>query len=197
MDTILYLDDYINLYIKKENKIIKCSPYKNTLLYGHIIDRNKFIKRYNKLIEENKLTNNLFNNNITIIINNTYTEEDKRILLEVFEELNYKNIKFIQEINYLNIEKKNVYICFNYNYFYIYDLSPLGKVKVYIFLNNNLTKYLIPTILKYFKNKKIFIYGKNYQEIVNILKNTKYHYYYFEESENLILKIFLSKKFVK
>ena len=80
MENILYLDDYINFWNKKLNKILVIKPYKNTLLNGHIIDRDKFIKRFNKIIIDNKLNKNIFNNTITIIINSSYTKEDKRII---------------------------------------------------------------------------------------------------------------------
>lgn len=191
MENILYLDDYINLYNKNENKIIIYKPYKNTLKNGKIIDRSKFIKKFNKLLEEYHLKNNFFNNSISIVISNDITEEDKKLFLEIFDELNYKNIKFIREIEYLKINKNSLYICFNNSYFYIYNVNELGKIEMNIFALNKLTKKFIVDILKFYQKKIIYIFGKNYQELDNILKNKDLEYYYFEESDNLILKIIL------
>ena len=61
MNNVLYLDDYINFYNSKNKKIIITKPYKNTLKCGRIIDRDKFIKKFNKIILDNHLNNNLFN----------------------------------------------------------------------------------------------------------------------------------------
>lgn len=193
MENILYLDDYINFYNKKIDKIMVIQPYKNTLKNGKIIDRDKFIKKFNKFISDNNLKNNIFNNNISIITNNGTTEEDKKTFLEVFDELNYKNITFISEIDYLKIDKNSIYINYNYSYFYIYNINESGKVEISFFDLNKLGRNLMSYILNYFNKKKIFIFGKNYQELDKEIKNKKIQYYYFEESDNLILKKLLSK----
>ena len=49
MDNIIYIDDYINLYNKKNHKLIITKPYNNTLRNGFIIDKDKFIKKMNKI----------------------------------------------------------------------------------------------------------------------------------------------------
>ena len=95
MENILYIDDYINLYNKNINKIIVYKPYKNTLNKGRIIDREKFIKLYSKLLKEYKLNNHIFGNSIKVIINNNINKEDINLIKIVLEELNYQNIVII------------------------------------------------------------------------------------------------------
>ena len=108
MENILYLDDYINLYNKKKDLLIKNIPYKGTLKYGKIIDHIKFIKKYNKILENNKLNKNILGSSILVIINDSYTKEDKRIIKEALENLNYKRVVFKKELEYFKIKKNSI-----------------------------------------------------------------------------------------
>ena len=191
MENILYLDDYINFWNKKLNNILVIKPYKNTLLNSHIIDKDKFIKRFNKIIIDNKLNKNIFNNTITIIINSSYTKEDKKVLTDVFEELNYKNIKFINEINYLNVNKNNLIINYNDTYFYFYYQNYKGNIDMLMLPNNNITSVFITDYIKLLKKKNIYLFGKSFLDITSKLDKEKINYYYYEESANLILNLIL------
>ncbi len=194
MENILYLDDYINLYNKKKDLLIKNIPYKGTLKYGKIIDHIKFIKKYNKILENNKLNKNILGSSILVIINDSYTKEDKRIIKEALENLNYKRVVFKKELEYFKIKKNSILINANQDYINITYLENNGKVKVFNLEYNSFFKEILIDILKKFKNKIIYLYGKNYEELISILENLKINYYYFEESENLILsKIILDK----
>ncbi len=186
MTDYLYLDDYINLYSKKTQQIIKIMPYKDTLLMGRIINKDKFIKKFAKVIKEYKLNNNIFNNNINVIINKNITKEDKEIIKDTLELLNYKKIKFLSEIDYLLVDKKKLYIIYNYTYFYLYYIDYYGNLKILMY-DYNINKDLILHIIKLLNKDKIIIYGKNYLELLAILKGTKLDYYFYEEGENYIL----------
>ena len=191
MENILYLDDYINFWNKKLNKILVIKPYKNTLLNGHIIDRDKFIKRFNKIIIDNKLNKNIFNNTITIIINSSYTKEDKRIITEIFEELNYKQIKYINELNYLTINKNNLIINYNDTYFYFYYLNNKGNIDMLMLPNNSITNVFFIEYIKLLKKNNIYLFGKSFYNITKKLNQEKINYYFYEESNNLILMLIL------
>ena len=191
MEDYLYLDDYINLYSKKYNKIIIIKPYKGTLKYGHIINKEKFIKKMNQVIDEYHINNNIFNNNINVIINNSFSIIDKEIIKELLLLLNYKKVNFIQEINYLNINKNKIYINYNETYFYIYNINNIGNIDIHIYVNNKINRSLIIEILNLLNKNKIFIFGKNYLELVNLLNKTSYEYYFFEESKNLLINLIL------
>lgn len=192
MRAILYLDDYINFYDKNTNEIIKIIPYKDTLRYGIIIDRNKFIKKMIKELNKLKYKNSLFNNEIDVIISNYYTNEDKLIIKDVLDELNYKNVFFIQEEKYLNINKNNVYINCNYSYFYLLYTNYYGNTVVNLYKNDLINKSIFINIIDQFKDKNIFLYGKNASEFESILKKYDINYYIYEEKDNLIIKYLLN-----
>ncbi len=186
MNDYLYLDDYINLYSNRVNKLIQVFPYKDTLEKGRIINREKFLKKFNKIIKEYKLNNNIFNNNIDVIINKSLSLEDKMVIKDTLELLNYKKIKFISEIEYLNIDKKKLYIIYNYTYFYLYYIDYYGNLKILMY-DYNINKDLILKIIKLLNKEKTIIYGKNYLELLNVLNKAKINYYFYEKSENYIL----------
>ena len=188
MDNILYLDDYINLYNKKNNKIIKVKPYDETISFGKIIDREKFIKNYETLLINNKLNKNILGSNITVIINGLYSKEDKKIIKEVLEELNYRHIKIINEKNILKLAKKKVIINVNYNFIIIYYLNIYGNVNLICLPYNNLIKKILKEIMVLFKDKKIYLIGQNYAEFIKYLVNDNY-YAYVNSKDYLITKI--------
>ena len=178
MENILYLDEYINLYNIDCNKIIVYKPYKNSLNKGRIINKDKFIKIYNKMLKEYNLNNKIFGSDIKVIINKNIYEEDKNILINVLENLNYKHIDFVKEDKYLKISKNDLYVVYNYTYFYIYYMDSLGNIKTVMYELNDNIKLFLSNILESYQKKNIYIYGKNYQELKNILDKEKIDYYY-------------------
>ena len=67
MYNIIYLNDHINYYESKNNKIIKHKPLNDTLKNGLIIDIKKFIKSFKKLLTENNIKPGLFYDKLIII----------------------------------------------------------------------------------------------------------------------------------
>ena len=191
MKNILYLDDYINLYSKSLDEIIVIKPYQDTLKSGKIVNRKKFIKMFNKIKEEYNLNKSLFSEPIKIIINSNYNVEDKILLKETLEELNYKNVIFINELSLVKLDKSVLFINFNNSYFYIYYVNDLGNIKMLLYENNVINKGLIENILKLLTFKKTIVTGKNVEEIIHILKNRQYNYLYYEDNNNLFIKLIL------
>ena len=193
MEDYLYLDDNINLYSKKNDKINIVIPYKDTLKEGRIVNKEKFIKKFSELIKDLKINNNFFNNSISVIINNNITLEDKEIIKDTLEILNYKKIKFIREINYLALNKDKLFISYNNSYFYFYSINYKGNTEMLVYDNNRINKELIVKIIKLLNKKKIYVFGKNYNELITILNDLNLDYYYFENSDNLILNLVIKK----
>jgi len=193
-DNILYLDDYINFYNKKNNTLLIIKPYKNTLKNGIIIDREKFIMKMTKVLEKNRLNKNLFSEGVSVISNNLFNKESKLLIKQTMEELNYVKIDFIQETNFLKVNKDNIFINCNYEYFYILFNNSSGNVICNIYKNDAINKALIKSIIKLINKRNVILYGKNYKEIKNILEKNHIEYFRFEETDNLIIKFLLNSK---
>lgn len=189
MKNILYLDDYINLYSEKLDKTIIEKPYKHTLSNGRIINTEKFIKYFKIIKEKHKINNNIFSENIIVIINLKILEDDKTKLKRILEELNYKNIRIINELEILKINKKKLFINYNYSYFYMYYMDS-NKVKINMYENNFINRQLLLEAIKLTNKNEILVTGKNSEELDNILKTSKYNYYYYEDYDNLFIKMY-------
>lgn len=194
MNNILYLDDYINLYSNKLKKIIVEKPYKYTLCNGRVINAEKFRKKFIKIKDNYKLNNNLLNDNILVIINSSIKDVDKSILKEVLEELNYKKIEFINELDIIRLNKNNIFINYNESYFNIYQVEHNGNIKSSLYDNNYVNRKLILKIIELLSIKEVIFTGKNYKELLNLLRESKYNYYYFEENDNLLIKKYIENK---
>jgi len=192
MKNILYIDDYINYFDKRNEKIISFKPYKETLKAGKVINSKKFINSFLKLKKEYKLKEPLLNEKIIFLINSTYSYDDRIKIKELLEELNYRKIEIINEVNLLKINKKNMFINFNETYFNIYYLEN-DKVKLLSYEKNNVNNSLVFNIIKILNKENIIVFGKRYQEIINILKKTKNNYYFYEESVNLFIELMKNK----
>jgi len=191
MENILYLDDYINFYDKKTKRIISFKPYKHTLKNGLIIDSKKFINSYKKMKSVNNIVDTLINEKIILIVNSNYHADDRNKIKDILEELNYKNVKIINEVDLLNLNKNNIFINYNNTYFNIYYINDLNKVDLITYKKNNVNNSLVINILEYLNKENIIIFGKNYKELINIFKDTNYNYYFYEYSENLFINLLL------
>ena len=189
MDNILYLDNFINLYNYKNNLVIKVKPSKGILKYGKVTDRDKFLKTYSKILLDNKLNNNLFPSNITVIINGLYNREDKKLLINILEELNYKNIKFIKETKYLKVKRSNIVINCNLDYLYMYYYDGYGNLQIFNIDYNSFSKSIIKELLKKNNHKVYYLFGKNYPEFISVLESLKVKYFYYEKGDNIILEL--------
>ena len=176
MENILYLDDYINLYNQKKNLLIIEKPYNDTLKYGKISDHLKFIKKYNNLVDKYKLNQNFFSSSITVIVNGTYTK-----------------VNFISEHKYLKLNRKNIVINANHKYILIYYLDKSGNTEILTLDNKAFLDNILKEALKLFKNKKIYMFGKDYESIISLLDDNA-EYYYYEDSENFIMNKIINDK---
>ena len=190
MENIMYLDDYINLYIQKENKIYIIKPYKDTLENGKIINREKFIKKMTKVFNEKKI-NKFFNAEISIIINSLINSEDKKVIEYCLNEINYKKVNFIREEKFLKLDKNSLYINCNQTYINFYYIDYKGNTLIKNYQNDDLNKNIFSKIVQKINKKDIYLYGKNYIEMVDTLEKEAVNYYYFEDSNNLIINLAL------
>ncbi len=188
---ILYIDDYLNYYSAELKKIIPIKPYKKTICNGVVINREKFISLFSKVLKEKGINNNFIRGKITIIINNNsvlYKEDMQKIL----EELNYQKIDFISEKSLINIDSKTLFINANNNYINLYYLDDLGKIKTDLYPWNSAIRDNFLAIIFNFQKNKYVIVGKNAMEIKNLFNETD-NYYYYENYSNYFIDKLISK----
>ena len=93
-----------NVIVRFNDNIYYLKLNENILNNGIILNKDKFIKKYNEFTKENNLKK-IINNKMVVIIQNNISINDIKMLSIVFEELGIKIIKIIKDISLLNITK--------------------------------------------------------------------------------------------
>lgn len=192
MNNVLYLTDNVCFYKRERTqKIYKLFYTEQVLKFGKVADEDLFVKQTNKLLTKKKLINIFVNQNLTVIINDTYTKIDKEILKNSLEKLNFRNIIFKAESSILDLNKNN-YISVNNEYIIIYYQNEyLQKVHKLIpsnFFKEN--KQLINYVNNELSNKKrIYLYGNNdVNKMYNFLQ-ASHEVYQAESPETYVLLV--------
>lgn len=128
-NNILHItDDYLYLKAKKHKNIIKQKLALNTVYGGKIYNIKKFMKIFEKLLNENHLNNSLFGETIKIIVSSNYTPADITFLKNIMTCFNYRKIVIEKELNYYKLNDKNTYINILDNYFNVTFLDEYKKI---------------------------------------------------------------------
>ena len=128
-NNILHItDDFLYLKAKKHKSIIKQKLALNTVYGGKIYNIKKFMKTFEKLLNENHLNNSLFGETIKIIVSSNYTPADITFLKNIMTCFNYRKIVIEKELNYYKLNDKNTYINIFDNYFNVTFLDEYKKI---------------------------------------------------------------------
>lgn len=160
-DNILF---YINDEYKRE-QVPSLSNYK-------ITNKIDFIDQLRTIIDKYKINNKLLTDNINIIIDKTYTKDDKDKIIDIFKELSFNNINLI--INTDILHKNNNDLIINVSNKNIKFYHKYKNIDVNIYFDKYLeilTLYIKEYISKY-KIKCIKLYGdyKDMQKLINKLE---------------------------
>lgn len=147
-----------------------------------IINKDTFIDEINKIIQTNKINNNILTDNINIIIDNTYTELYLSYLKEIFKELSFNKLEYIKQEEILkpksneiivDISKNNIKLLTRYETIHSNIYYNKHKQILIIYIKNIIKRNNIQCIYLYGNNKYI---NKLSKEIENICKIKTYIY---------------------
>lgn len=175
---IIYLCDN-ELFIINKKHII--SNKLKSIDKGFIINKEEFINEFLKIIKKEKIKIKLLNNSIKIV-NNTYFHSSDLFYLEnIFNELGFEKIEFldIKELlsdNATYLEINNTYLVITNEGIYL-DLDYFKD---------------IPKILEYFDKilkNKIILFGQN--KIIPLIKVNNKEIFYFDNYQKFVLESLL------
>jgi hypothetical protein len=189
----LYLVDNIAFYKSyKNNNIFKIKLSKKEIKLGKISDINLFYNTFNTFLIQKHLINILYNEKITLIINETYTNSDKYLLEEILNKINFNQVYFINVSKILDLKNYN-YLEINNDYLLMYYKNNLKKKKYRLIPSNffNSNEELFNYINNNFPSKDTLLYGNN-TSIEDILKeldkfNNKINYYILEKPSSYLV----------
>lgn len=149
-----------------------------------VINKETFIHELTDIFDTYKINNNFFTDNINIIIDQTYTIIDIEILNNIFKELSFNKIDYINIIDIFKLNTNDLLIDISTNCIKIYYNNDVIINKIYFnkhkqFLNIYLKEILLKNNIK---NIKIFgnynFNNKILEEIERISSLKTYIYSY-------------------
>ncbi len=166
--TLYFVDDVMYIFYKERVIDVRLS---NIVSKGIIVDREKFIDEFTKILKKEKIKGKLFGDNIYVVKNVFYNVRDIFFLDSIFLELGFLKVIYLDIKKYIS-KNNTTYIEVNNSYMIIY-------VQDGIFLDLDYFKDL-PRILDYFKNVyhgDLVLFGRN-KNIPNIKLENKQIYYF-------------------
>ncbi|MBE6161007.1 MAG: hypothetical protein E7158_02130 [Firmicutes bacterium] len=151
IECIFYFVDNILFVYNVKTKEISKYVFTNYICDGRIIKPKILIKRINNILKNNKLTKIFANQHAIIIYGPNLKYIDKKIILDVFLECNFKDIKLI---NTKNLVDNKPHIEINDNYLIYYKDKKYTFIKFNEFINIQL---ILKLILKKEKNNVLLL----------------------------------------
>ena len=162
-----------NVIVRFNDNIYYLKLNENILNNGIILNKDKFIKKYNEFTKENNLKK-IINNKMVVIIQNNISINDIKMLSIVFEELGIKIIKIIKDISLLNVRKNKAYLIGDNN-LRLYFINKYNK-KATINMNTSQISYNdIISIIQNNIKESLFVLSSNDDLINKLLKNKSYY----------------------
>ncbi len=144
-------------------------PYKNKINYHKlysvdnykIINKNMFLEEFSNLVSKYKLNNKFLTDNINIIIDNIYTEIDKTLIKDIFKELSFNKIEYLNITDILNIKDKELILDLSVNHLKIYFNEEILSTPIYFAKYQEILSIYLKKILSKNHIKEIKIFGNN------------------------------------
>lgn len=179
---LFFVDDRVEIIFKEKVKSYKLD---GVLLKGFIIDKNRFIEEFGKVLKKEKIRSKLFGDSIAIVKNLYFNYAYRCFLDSVFGDLGFIKVNYM-DIKELMPEMDATFVEINESYMVI-------GINEGIYLDLDYFKN-IPGVFNYFKGmflKDIVLFGVN-KNIPNIKIINKKLYYvddYAHYITNSLLKV--------
>ncbi len=139
-----------------------------------IINKQIFIEEITTIMNENNINKKIITDNLNIIIDDTYSNYEKENLIDLFKELSFNQINFINIINIFSLSNHELLIDISTNSIKFYYNNQILSFNVYFNkYKQTLAMYLkelIPS--ENIKTIKIFGNYEDYEPLVKYLSKT-------------------------
>lgn len=158
----------IILYINNE---YKSYDFKSISNYK-IINKVTFVEELKNILELNEINNKLLTDNVNIIIENNYTDDDTNKLIDILKELSFNHIKLINSKDILNIKENDLIINVSDNNIKLYHNHNTLDINIYFNKHLDILAIYIKELIQNYKVKNIKLYGtyKLLHKIINKLE---------------------------
>lgn len=170
---LIYLQFLENGLILLNKKILK--EYILTSINNHtIIDKDLFIEEISTILETNKINNKIITDDICILVDNTYDKFYLNNIEQLFKELSFNSIKFINVIDIIKPKEEELIVEISTSNIKIISKSISIKSNIYFFKQKSILGIYLKNIIKKHNIETIYIYG-NYtcdKKLIEYLEKT-------------------------
>lgn len=126
-----------------------------------VINKTLFIEEFNKISSTYKINNKFLTDNISIIVDNIYTETDKSTITSIFKELSFNKIDFINITDIFKLKSNELLIDISTNHIKIYFNNQILSTPVYFSKYKDILRLYLNQILLKNKIKEVKLFGNN------------------------------------
>lgn len=162
-NTITIQINFNNIIIYQENEYKKYF-LKHSINNYKIYNKEVFIEDFKNIIDRLKINNKLLTDNINIIIDSSYKEDDQLLLKETFKELSFNKIKLVNNLTLINNQDNEIIINICNKNIKIYHNNNVLDINVYFNKHIETLSTYIKEMIKQYKIKTIKVYGE-YKEL--------------------------------
>lgn len=137
-----------------------------------IINKDQFISETTQVLKDTKINNSLLTDNINIIVDNTYSVIEKENITNIFIELSFNKITFLELTKIFNLKKQELLIDLSTNNIKIYYMNEVIDQKVYFNKYTQILSILLKNIIEIHSIKTIKLFGNkcNNKNIISLVE---------------------------
>ncbi len=135
-----------------------------------VINKDIFIEEINKIIHTNKINNNLLTDNINIIVDTTYSNLYLSNLKEIFKELSFNKINFINITDIFKPKSNEIIVELSTSSIKIISKDQIIQSNIYYNKHKQLLSIYLKNILKNTNIQYLYLYG-NYSYTNKFIKD--------------------------
>ncbi len=137
-----------------------------------IINKDQFISETTQVLKDTKINNSLLTDNINIIVDNTYSVIEKENITNIFTELSFNKITYLELTKLFNLKKQELLIDLSTNNIKIYYMNEVIDQKVYFNKYTQILSILLKNIIEIHSIKTIKLFGNkcNNKNIISLVE---------------------------
>lgn len=159
-----------------------------------VINKELFIDELSKIIDKNEINKNLLTDNLNIIIDSTYTELYTSNLKEIFKELSFNKIEFINTIDIFKPKDNEIIVDISTNSIKILYKDTIIQTNIYYSKYISILNIYMKNILKNYNIKYLYLYGNHSYDksfIDNLEKTLKIKTYIYTQPELIPIRLLI------
>ena len=139
-----------------------------------VINKDLFIEKISNILNDTQINKTLLTDNLSIIVDNTYSNLEREILTNIFKELSFNKISFLEISSIFNIQEQELIIDISTNNIKIYYLNEVLEQKIYFNKYTQVLSIILKNIKDIHNIKTIKIFGNkcNNKKIINSIEKS-------------------------